>query len=98
MTDQFVGTRSNAEYDTSVEADIGIALSAPNMRARLLEAYVATGESGLTDDEAAQMAGVLDTCYWKRCNELRQLGLIKNTGRKRKGLSNMNRMVCVVVS
>ena len=81
-----------------MDADIAISNSAPNLRIRLLKEYIKAGDQGLTDDEAAQSAGVLDTCYWKRCNELRQEGLIVNTGRKRKGLSNMKRMICVPVA
>lgn len=95
--DKFVGTRSNQDYETSVNADVKMALSAPNLRAKMLESYVAAGSDGLTDDEAARDAGLLDTCYWKRCNELRQAGLIRNTGRKRIGLSGVKRIVCEVV-
>lgn len=98
MSDQFEGTRSSTKYSTSVESDVAMASSAPNLRLQLLEMYVKAGNDGLTDDEAARDAGLLDTCYWKRCNELRQQGLIVNTGRKRLGLAGRKRIVCAPVA
>ena len=98
MSDLFEGTRSSIQYSTSVEADSHMTPSAPTLRAKLLEMYVKAGNDGLTDDEAARDAGVLDTCYWKRCHELRQQGLIVNTGRKRIGLSGRKRIVCAPVA
>jgi hypothetical protein len=40
----------------------------------------------MTDEEAGKMAGLYEvhSCYWKRCGELRQLGLIEDTGTVRK--------------
>ena len=46
-----------------------------NQRDRLLVHYL-TRPDGLTDDEAADRAGLMHTCYWKRCGELRELGLV----------------------
>jgi len=51
-------------------------------RARLLRAFEAAAY-GLTDEEAGRATGLDEqgSCYWKRCNELRQLGYIAPTGR-----------------
>lgn len=42
----------------------------------LLEAYRAAGYKGLTDEEAAERAGLTRTGYWKRCSDLRRDGFI----------------------
>jgi hypothetical protein len=44
---------------------------------RLLVAYGIHSSIGLTDEEAAGRAGLLKSCYWKRCGELRDDKLIK---------------------
>lgn len=50
--------------------------NAASQRARLLRAFL---KGDTTDDRAAIRAGlrVIDCCYWKRCGELRALGLIE---------------------
>ena len=63
-------------------------------RRRLLEAY----EDGivrlfLSDEEAAERAGLLRTGFWKRCSELRAAGLIVRTGTK-EGSCGTEVMVC----
>ena len=48
-------------------------------RDRLLEVY-AEHPQGLTDEQAATYAGLTAnprSCWWKRCSELRQEGLIE---------------------
>jgi hypothetical protein len=49
----------------------------------LLCAYAAHGS--MTDEQAAKEAGLLPgrACFWKRCGELRDLGLIAETGETR---------------
>lgn len=55
---------------------------------------------GLTDDEAAQRARLLYTCYWKRCGELRAKGWISTMDQEdgspmtRMGMSGSQRIVC----
>lgn len=41
-------------------------------RHRLLIAWAYAGPEGLTDEEAAEKAGLMDHCWWKRAGELRQ--------------------------
>lgn len=50
---------------------------------------------GLTDEEAAQKAGIT-AGGWKRCSELRALGLIRDTGQVRPGSSGRACIVCAV--
>lgn len=97
MTDVFEGTRSTRDdHATSVMADQDVSTRAPNQRDQLLVQFREAGASGLTDDEAALFAGLLDANYWKRCGELRQRGLISFSGSKRVGLSGILRNVSVL--
>jgi hypothetical protein len=47
-----------------------------SLSGRLLAAYF-RHPSGLSDEQAAKVAGVLRNGYWKRCSELRSAGLIQ---------------------
>lgn len=59
----------------------------------LLSVYTAYPD-GLTDEEAGRIAGIAG--YWKRCAELRKLGLIAPTGDLRTGSSGVKQQVCKV--
>ena len=50
----------------------------------------------LTDEEAGLRSGLLEAraCYWKRCGELRDLGLIRDTGVTRKSYLGHDVIVC----
>jgi hypothetical protein len=62
-------------------------------RAKLLDAH-AWNPKGLTDEEAAMVAGLpLVSEYATRCSELLRAGLLENTGTTRTGASGMSRMV-----
>lgn len=67
-------------------------------RAILLSQYF-YATLGLTDEEAGARA-VLDghdiKGYWKRCSDLRTLGLIVDTGTRRTLLSGSQGIVCVI--
>lgn len=61
----------------------------------LLHAYWGAGPAGLTDEQAADRAGVpVRSCWWKRCGELRALGVIVETGETRAGGAGRQRIVC----
>lgn len=75
-----------------------VAKRAPTQRERLLMAY-ADQFMGLTDEQAADAAGLLRSCYWKRCGELRALGLITTEevdGKllTRRGSAGTERIIC----
>lgn len=69
---------------------------APTQKMRLLDIYAIDAGDGLTDDEAAYEADLLRSCFWKRCGELRQKGLIEDTGRTRVGYMGVAKMVCQI--
>jgi hypothetical protein len=86
----------STDPDTSHEAARQIRVTANNQRGKLLVGYRWVPR-GLTDEEAQVRAGVSPlSCYWKRCSELREAGLIETTGETRKGRSGVLRMVCAL--
>ncbi len=63
----------------------------------LLRMYASYKITGLTDEEAGVWTGLADMpkcCYWKRCSELRALGLIRDTGDTRLSSAGSAMMVC----
>lgn len=84
--------------DTSRRGAADVAPRAGSQRHRLLAAYAAAGEGGLTADEAQAAAqGVaLRSCYWKRVSELVHADLLEDTGLERMGdqgsLQRVNRI------
>jgi hypothetical protein len=65
-----------------------------SQRHRILVEY--SSATDLTDEEAGMRSGLLDAraCYWKRCGELRDLGLIVDTGSTRKSYLGHDVIVC----
>jgi hypothetical protein len=87
-------------YDTERQGADDVAPRRMNQRDRLLKHYL-SATIGLTDDEAAQEEGLMHTCYWKRCSELRELGYIttlKVAGHviTREGHAGSQRIVCFI--
>lgn len=58
----------------------------------LLIAYMGSPVYGLTDEEACTIRGIHHG--WKRCADLRRLGLIEPTGDYRPTMAGVNAMVC----
>jgi hypothetical protein len=58
----------------------------------LLIAYMGSPVYGLTDEEACTIRGIHHG--WKRCADLRRLGLIEPTGDMRPTVAGVNAMVC----
>ena len=68
-----------------------------SQRHRLLECYGEMAllvDDGLTDEEAAMLAGIAKGCPWKRCSELREAGLIAATEVTRKSEAGAEQRVC----
>jgi hypothetical protein len=86
----------NPDRATSVEGAHNVQLRSGTQKVKLLAAYAIYYE--LTDDEAARYADLLGATYWRRCGELRDLGLIEDTGKTRVGLAGVSRMVCVITN
>lgn len=91
----YINTR-RFDYDSSVAGERKVEESSHTVRRKLRAAYQRAGTAGLTDEQAAFNAGVLDTCYWKRCGELRHDGVIEWSGHSRKGLSGVQRKISVI--
>lgn len=70
-----------------------MAFRAGSQKAKLLAVY-ASGD--YTDERAAEAAGLLRSCYWKRCGELREDGLIVDTGRTETGDAGVARIVSTI--
>ena len=66
-----------------------------SQRHRLLTEYSVRPE-GLTDEEAASLAGIKAGCPWKRCSELREMGMIQATGRVRESSMGAMQQVCAI--
>jgi hypothetical protein len=70
--------------ETSQRGAADVRIRAMSQKHVLLGAYIAAGDEGLTDDQAGRYSRLSDNprCgYWKRCSELRAVGLIERTGR-----------------
>jgi hypothetical protein len=90
------GRHRKNDRDTSIEGAESVAYRAGSQKARLLEVYVTAYPKALTDEEAAQLAGLpMTSCYWKRCGELRQDGKITELSVTRKGSAGVERILCV---
>lgn len=68
-------------------------LDAKTILAQLARVYRDAGASGLTDEEAGDRVGKPGA--WKRCADLRRLGMIEPDGRTRDGTSGRAQRVCV---
>jgi hypothetical protein len=65
----------------------------------ILIAIYADSTLGLTDEEAASRASAQGheiKGYWKRCSDLRTLGLIQDTGTRRAVSSGSQAIVCSI--
>ena len=94
-----LGHIAPARNSDSVTSHDGRGDVAPRIRGqkwKLLQAYN-DHPDGLTDEEAARIAGLLHTGYWKRCSELRVVGCIRPNGQTRAGCAGSQQMVCLPV-
>lgn len=86
------------DYATSIEGSKSVAKRAPSQRLRLLQAFEFAGERGFTDEQAAHYAGLLGSCYWRRCTDLRAEGYVAQPDGEpvRKGTAGVSRIICVI--
>lgn len=97
IRDDRSGRTRAVDHGTSVQGADSVAYRAGSQKARLLAAYAEAGSRGLTDDEAAVACGLERSCFWKRCGELRQDGMIESTGLTRVGpMFGERRIVSVI--
>lgn len=90
------GRARATDPETSHTAAAAITVRAGTHRFLLLDAFDAAAcalMDGLTDEQAAQAAGLTAAEYAKRCSELRDAGLIEPTGATRPGSAGVPRIV-----
>ena len=86
----------SSDPDTSVEGAKDVKPRQGSQMALLLSAYAQHRIFGLTDEQAGQESGLAQRprcCYWKRCSDLRNAGLIEDTGDRKEGSSGSLMMV-----
>lgn len=72
------GRARRDDHSTSRAGAADVARRAGGQKRLLLEAFAAAGTFGLNDEQAAERAGLpMRSCWWKRCGELRALGLVR---------------------
>lgn len=90
------GRHRKHDRDTSVEGAESVAYRAGSQKDKLLKAYATAYPKALTDEEAAELAGLpMTSCYWKRAGELRQDGKIVELSTTKKGSAGVQRILCV---
>ena len=90
----------STDPDTSRRGAQSALVRAGSQAARLLQVYAAQiTRHDLTDDEAADLAGLLSKpgcCWWHRCSDLRDRGLIAPTGIRTSAHTGEERMTCKI--
>lgn len=95
--DERQGRARKTDPATSKAGASDVAYRSGTQKAKLLQAYAQAGDRGLTDEEAAELAGLnMRSCFWKRCGELRQDGYISETGQTRNGDAGVARLVSAI--
>ena len=99
LTDPALLARST-DPDTSHAGAVDVVIRVGSQKYRLLRSYKYRDQlgagtfRGLADEEAAQLAGLERTGYWKRCAELRRDGLIAPTDEYITGSAGSAVMLC----
>jgi hypothetical protein len=89
----------NSDPTTSKQGAVSSAFRAGSQKDLLLREYRSHLIFGLTDEEAGKASGLAyknKCCYWKRCSELREAGLIRANGETRLSTASEQQMVCVI--
>ncbi len=84
-----------AGSDTSAAAALSVAADTPRLREMVLFAVRATGDQGMTCDEAEMLLGMRHQTISARFTELRDGGWIRDSGQRRRTRSLRNAAVWV---
>jgi hypothetical protein len=90
----------SADPDTSRDGAKDVLPRRGSQAWALLNEY-ANARIGLTDEEAGIRSGLAVNprcCYWKRCSELRAIGLIEDSHTRRQGSTGSTMMVCTITA
>ena len=85
-----------ADPDTSAAGSRAVKYRRGSQAMKLLTAYE---YADLTDEQAGILSGLASDArcgFWKRCSDLRRLGLISDSGDRRTTLSGTPAMVCFI--
>lgn len=82
--------------DTSMAAADSVADETPHVRERVLDAVRAAGRAGLTADEAAAELHLTPFTTRPRFSELRDMGLIEDSGQRRDNASGRKAIVWTI--
>lgn len=88
-----------SDPETSKAGAKSVAMRAGSQKELLLREYKANQIFGLIDEEAGNASGLAyknKCCYWKRCSELRQAGLIYPIGVTRASSVGEQQQVCSI--
>lgn len=91
ITDDRKGRVRNSDPATSKAGAESVKYRAGSQKAKLLKVFA--GGLPLTDEQAAEVAGLLGSEFAKRCGELREDGMIALTGETRLGRAGVSRIV-----
>lgn len=83
--------------ETSVAASAALAPSLGRLQSMALLAIGKAGERGLTADELAAYLGLTRWSIQPRTSELRRMGLIRDSGRRRRNVTAKDAIVWVIV-
>ena len=83
--------------ETSVAASAALAPSLGRLQSMALTAIGLAGERGLTADELAASLGMERWSIQPRTSELRRMGLIRDSGRRRSNVTGKVAIVWIVV-
>jgi hypothetical protein len=89
----------SADPDTSRDGAKDVLPRRGSQAWALLNEY-ANARIGLTDEEAGIRSGLAarGAGYWKRCSDLRRLGLIEDSHTRRQGSTGSTMMVCIITA
>ena len=85
-----------ADPDTSAAGARAVKYRRGSQAMKLLATYE---YADLTDEQAGVLSGLASDArcgFWKRCSDLRRLGLISDSGERRNTLSGTSAMVCFI--
>ena len=87
----------NTDPPTSNDGIADVLPRAGSQQMKLLFAY-GSRPLGLTNEEAADLACLLDTrcCWWRRCGNLLEAGLIEDTFREKLASTGSMQRICAI--
>jgi hypothetical protein len=88
------------DYALAEPGGRAVGARAPSQKIQLLLQFREAGPEGLTDEQAGTRAGLLASCFWHRCTDLRSEGWIefRPDGKTIKGNARVRQRVSVITN